>query len=329
MGNVGFGVILAILASLIIAVNALVAVALVQLIWKSGCLGLCFVLNLAVADFLVGFTITGLVTEELSGPEHRTPQKYCVLRMACITCPSAASVLTVILVTFDRYLAIKHPFRYFKIMRSPVIGACIGGLWLLACLIGFLPVIAHRFQQETYQGFCTFFGVFQPTYMLTVFCAAFFPAFFVFIYFHCQLLKIASLHAQQIREQEHIGLEATCPAPQPSSDTKALRTVTILVGCFALSWSPFFVGSIIQVACQHCVLQCLLERYLWVLGLCNSLVNPLVYAYWQKEVRLQIYRICMCMRNRVFPLFRVNSHSRAPSRVVASVHAISLAQLEE
>lgn len=329
MGSVCFGVVLAILAFLIMATNALVAVALVRLIWKSGCLGLCFVLNLAIADSLVGFTITGLVTEELAGPTHHTPRNYCILRMACIACPSAASILTVILVAFDRYLAIKHPFRYLKIMHGLVVGACIGGLWLLAFLIGFLPLIVRSFQKKNYQEPCTFFGVFHPTYMLTVFCVAFFPALLAFIYIHCRLLKIASSHAQQIRERKQIRPLGTCPALQPSSDTKAMRTVTILVGCFALSWSPFFVGSIVQAACWRCILHHVLEHYLWVLGLCNSLLNPLVYAYWQKEVRLQIYQMCLCMKRKVFSLFHADSRGHAPSGTVASVHTISVPKLEE
>uniref|UniRef100_A0A6J0UQB7 Glucose-dependent insulinotropic receptor n=1 Tax=Pogona vitticeps TaxID=103695 RepID=A0A6J0UQB7_9SAUR len=326
MGSISFGVILAILASVIMAINAFVITTLVRLIWKTGYLGLCFVLNLAVADALVGFSITGLVTEELYGPEHKTPQKYCLLRMACITCPSAASIFTVILISFDRYLAIEHPFQYLKIMCAPLVGACVGGLWLLASLIGFLPVIVRRFQQKDYQGQCTFFAVFQPTYMLTVFCVGFFPACFVFIYFHCHLLKVASLHAQQIREQEPPGSAATCLPPPISSATKAVRTVAILVGCFVISWSPFFIGSLIQIVCQDCPLHYVLERYLWVLGMCNSLVNPLVYAFWQKEVRLQIHQMCLCMKMKVFPLFCVDNHPHAPSKTVVLVHAISLAQ---
>ncbi|XP_042336014.1 glucose-dependent insulinotropic receptor [Sceloporus undulatus] len=329
MGEFSFGVILAILSLLIMAVNIFVVVVLVQLIWKSRCLGLCFILNLAVADSLVGFTVTGLVTEELSSPEHQTPQNYCVLRMACVTFPSAASIITVILVSFDRYLTIKHPFQYFKIMCGPVVGVCIGGLWLLACLVGFLPMIVHSFQQKNYQGLCTFFKVFQPTYVLAIFCVGFFPGFFIFIYFHCHLLKIASLHAQQIQGLEPIGFTATCPGPKCSTATKALRTVAILVGCFAVLWSPFFIGSIVQIACQQCLLDHLLERYLWVLGVCNSLVNPLIYAYRQKEVRLQICQMFLCMKIKVFPLFHVNSQSRAPDRTGPSVHTISLAHLEE
>ncbi|XP_053129466.1 glucose-dependent insulinotropic receptor [Hemicordylus capensis] len=321
MGEVGFGVALALLAGLIMAVNALVAVALVRLIWKNRGLGLCFVLNLAIADSLVGFTITGLVAEELSGPEHQTPKNHCIFRMACVTSPSAASVLTVILVAFDRYLAIEHPFRYFRIMRAPLVGACIGGLWLLAGLIGFLPVIIRPFQKPTYHEECTFYGVFRPTYVLTVFCVAFCPACGLFLYFHWQLLQTANLHAQQIRELGHSRSAGIFPALHPHSDAKAMRTVAVLVGCFTLSWSPFFVGSIVELACEHCDLEGLLERYLWVLGLCSSLANPLVYACWQKDVRLQVCQMCRSLKSRVSPL--CHSH-RQPG-----VPAVSLARPEE
>ncbi|XP_013925857.1 PREDICTED: glucose-dependent insulinotropic receptor [Thamnophis sirtalis] len=250
--------------------------------------------------------------------------------MASITCPSAASIFTVILVTFDRYLAITHPFRYFNIMCGSVVGICIGGPWLLACLIGFLPVMVHSFRVENYQGLCTFFAVFQPTYTLVVLCVSFFPVFFVFLYFHCRLLKIASLHIQHIRELEPAGLPATCPTSQPPNDTKALRTVAILVGCFAFSWTPFFVVSIAQIACQRCYLHGLLEHYLWVLGVCNSLANPLVYGYWQKEVRLEIYQMCLCLKNKIFPLFHSDSQpDAAPTQPEGPLYIISLAQLKD
>jgi G protein-coupled receptor 119 len=36
-----------------------------------------------------------------------------------------------------------------------------------------------------------------------------------------------------------------------------------------------------------------LEQYLWLLGVGNSLLNPLIYAYWQKEVRQQLYHMAL------------------------------------
>ncbi|XP_038271042.1 glucose-dependent insulinotropic receptor [Dermochelys coriacea] len=328
MDGFAFGVVLSVLASLIIATNTLVAVALFRLIQKNGCTGLYFVLNLAVADSLVGVTITGLVTDELFTHRHPPPKMFCILKMAFIISPSAASILTMIIVTFDRYLAIKQPFQYFRIMSGLVVGACIVGLWLAACFIGFLPVIVQGFQQS-YEGKCTFFGVFQPTYMLTIFCIGFFPALFIFIYLYCDILKIASLHVQHIREVAQVGLSGNSPLPHNTSDMKAVRTVAILIGCFVLSWSPFFIASIVKTMCQKCLPYDVIERYLWLLGLCNSLLNPLIYAYWQKEVRLQIYQLCLCVKRKVFPLFHMEHGPQVPSRGPAPIRAISHPQLQE
>ncbi|XP_004475987.1 glucose-dependent insulinotropic receptor [Dasypus novemcinctus] len=289
-----FGVILAVLASLIIAANALMAVAVLLSINKNDGVGLCFTLNLAVADTLIGVAISGLVTDQLSSPARPTQKTLCSLRMAFITSSSAASVLTVMLIAFDRYLAIKQPLRYFQIMSGLVAGACIAGLWLMSYLIGFLPLGVPIFQQSTYQGPCRFFAVVHPRFILTVSCVGFFPALLVFVFFYCDMLKIASLHSQQIRKREHMGAAARAyRPPRTPSDFKAVSIVAILIGSFTLSWSPFLITGIVQVACHECHLYLVLERYLWLLGVGNSLLNPLIYAYWQKEVRQQLYQMAL------------------------------------
>ncbi|XP_074863977.1 glucose-dependent insulinotropic receptor [Carettochelys insculpta] len=329
MDSFGFGIVLAVLAPLIIATNMFVAVALFRLIQRNGYMGLYFVLNLAIADSLVGISITGLVTNELSTYRNHLPEMFCILRMAFVISPSAASILTMLLVAFDRFFAIKRPFQYFRIMSGLVVGACLVVLWLVACFIGFLPMLVEAFQQKSYGGTCSFFGVFQPTYTVTIFCIGFFPTLFIFIYLYCDILKIASLHVQHIREVEQAGLSGNSSLPHSISDMKAVRTVAILIGCFALSWSPFFIVSIVQALCQKCFLYDVIERYLWLLGLCNSLLNPLIYAYWQREVRLQIYQLCLCMKRKIFPLFHRENGPPVPSRDPTPVQAISSPQLQE
>ncbi|NWH60489.1 GP119 protein, partial [Geococcyx californianus] len=292
------GVILAVLASLIITANTLVAIAILRLIQKSGSKGLYFVLNLAVADAMVGFTVMGLVVDEFSKPFHR-PQIFCVLRMAFVTSSSAASILSLILVACDRHLALRKPFQYFQLVTGLRVGVRLVGLWLIAAIIGFLPVFTPAFQKISAHEKCSFFGVFQPAYMLTVFCFGFFPALILFIYLYCDMLKIASAHVQQIREVEHAGLVGGCPPARTTSDMKAMRTVAVLIGCFMLSWLPFFIASIVQTICLECFPYKVIESYLWLLGLCNSLLNPLLYSYWQKDVRLQLSRLAAGVRRRV------------------------------
>ncbi|KAK4810229.1 hypothetical protein QYF61_012398 [Mycteria americana] len=326
MASSALGAILAVLASLIITANVLVAIALLQLIQKSGSKGLYFVLNLAVADAMVGFTVMGLVMDEFSQPFY-PPQIFCVLRMAFVTSSSAASILSLILVACDRHLAIRKPFRYFQLVTGLRVGVRLVGLWLVAAIIGFLPVLTPGFQKISTHEKCSFFGVFHPTYMLTVFCVGFFPALFLFIYLYCDMLKIASVHVQHIREVEHAGLAGGCPPSRTTSDMKAMRTVAVLVGCFTLSWLPFFIASIVQTACPECFPYKVIENYLWLLGLCNSLLNPLLYSYWQKDVRLQLSQLAAGVKKRV--LLHLGKGRHFPGRGTKSLPTVSCLRLQD
>ncbi|XP_062440961.1 glucose-dependent insulinotropic receptor [Rhea pennata] len=321
-----FGLILAVLASLIITTNALVAIALLRLIQKSSCNGLYFVLNLAVADSMVGFTIVGLVMDELSQPFYHT-QTFCVLRMAFVTSSSAASILSLTLIACDRHLAIRQPFHYFQLVTGLRVGVRLVGLWLLAAIIGFLPVLAPSFQQTSTEDKCTFFGVFHPSYMLAIFCVGFFPALFLFVYLYCDMLKIAAMHVQHIREVEHAGLGRGCPPSHATSDMKAMRTVAVLTGCFTLSWLPFFIASIVQTMCPECFPYKVIENYLWLLGLGNSFLNPLLYSYWQKDVRLQLSQLAASVKRRV--LLHLGNSPGFPSRGTKSLPTVSCLRLQD
>ncbi|XP_008575007.1 PREDICTED: glucose-dependent insulinotropic receptor [Galeopterus variegatus] len=326
-----FGVILAVLASLIIVANAVVAVAVLLLIHKNDGVGLCFTLNLAVADTLIGVAISGMVTDHFSSSDQATQKTMCSLRMAFVTSSAAASVLTVMLIAFDRYLAIKQPLRYLQIMNGFVAGACIAGLWLVSYLIGFLPLGFSVFRQKTYQGPCSFFAVFRPCFVLTLSFTGFFPALLLFVFFYCDMLKIASKHSQQIRKMEHPGaLAGAYQSPRMPRDFKAVRTVSVLIGNFTLSWTPFLITSIVQVACQNCCLYLVLEQYLWLLGLGNSLFNPLIYAYWQKEVRQQLYHMVLGVKKGLTSfLLLLSARSGGPQRPrESSCHIITVSHSE-
>ncbi|NXF72768.1 GP119 protein, partial [Sclerurus mexicanus] len=296
--NLAVGTILAMLASLIIAANVLVAIVLLGLIQKNGSKGLCFVLNLAIADTFVGFTVMGLAIDELSQPFYPS-QNFCILRMAFVISSSAASILSLILVACDRHLAIRKPFHYFQLVTGPRVGMCLVGLWLVAVTVGFLPVLIPCFQTVHNHRKCSFFHVFHPAYLLTMFCVGFFPALFLFLYLYCDMLKIASVHVQNIQEVEQAGLAGGCPPSRTTSDMKAMRTVAMLIGCFTLSWLPFFIASIVLTLCPNCFPHKVIENFLWLLGLGNSLLNPLLYSYWQRDVRLQLSQLAAGVQRRV------------------------------
>ncbi|XP_057677523.1 glucose-dependent insulinotropic receptor [Corythoichthys intestinalis] len=320
--------ILSVASCLIVGTNILVATALLRLLAKRRSQSWCFVLNLALADSLVGLAITGLATEDFGtnvtyvdlGHDARqgsgntssvAPGKgRCLMRMAFVMSPCTASILSMFLISLDRYAAIKVPLRYSRLSGKGTATGSLLALWACSFIMGFLPVMVRQLQTDGYGGLCAFFSVIYPTGIIVLFSVCFFPVLSVFVYIYMDILKIACGHQRQIFQISQAGSRTTAEGihrlqtqwPQARnrywSHVKALRTVALLVGCFLTLWCPFFVVSIVQLLCKSCRLIAVLENHLWLLGMSNSLINPLVYAFWQREVRTQIAGMFACMAGR-------------------------------
>ncbi|XP_067280031.1 glucose-dependent insulinotropic receptor [Pseudorasbora parva] len=308
---VTMGYILSVGSILIISTNLLVAIALVLLIHKRGCQSWCFVLNLSIADILVGMAITGIAIDALEGKMVSMEKGICLLRMTFIIAPSAASILTMFLISLDRYVAIKLPLRYSQLMNKKMVAGALVPVWLISMIVGFLPSILKPMQKEDYNNVCTLFSVIEPKSIIIMFCLFFFPLLLVFIYFYMDILKIACGHQERIRAQQSSTRFLT--SCRYGGHVKALRTVAVLVGCFTLCWCPFFVVSIVQASCPKCKLYHFLENHLWLLGLSNSLINPLVYACWQQEVRNKICELFTHIKIELCCMLRSETADRYPT----------------
>ncbi|XP_070774161.1 glucose-dependent insulinotropic receptor [Enoplosus armatus] len=328
------GLILSIASCLIISTNLLVAAALLKLLLKKSSQSWCFVLNLALADALVGVAIIGLATEDFNSnrynitqnqqshvtaepPANATPaaqgKARCLMRMAFVTSPCTASIMSMFLISLDRYAAIKMPLRYSQLSGKGTAVGSLLALWISSLAMGFLPVMVRQLQADGYDGFCAFFSVIHQVGIIVLFSVCFFPVLSAFVYIYLDILKIACSHQKQIcqvrqagsRTADHHGHQHYEHHHQHQqlrscywSHFKALRTVAVLVGCFLALWCPFFMTCIVHLLCKSCQLTQVLENYLWLLGLSNSLINPLVYAFWQREVRLQLAAMFSCCTGR-------------------------------
>lgn len=80
-------------------------------------------------------------------------------------------------------------------------------------------------------------------------------------------------------------------------ETKAAKTLAIIVGGFIVCWLPFFTMYLIRAFCEMCIEPLLFSVLFW-LGYCNSAINPLIYALFSKEFRIAFKRIlykCLCV----------------------------------
>lgn len=92
---------------------------------------------------------------------------------------------------------------------------------------------------------------------------------------------------------------------KPGNPTKwkAIKVVFFTTGSFVCTWLPYFVACSIYVFCdfqttpQRCQrLKFAIASPLAILGFLNSLLNPLIYAWWHNGFRKSIKKLCCIKR---------------------------------
>lgn len=84
-------------------------------------------------------------------------------------------------------------------------------------------------------------------------------------------------------------------------ETKAAKTLGIIVGGFIFCWLPFFTMYLLRAFCKECVNDAAFSVMFW-LGYCNSAINPCIYALFSKDFRFAFKRIickCFCSGKQV------------------------------
>lgn len=72
---------------------------------------------------------------------------------------------------------------------------------------------------------------------------------------------------------------------------KAFRTITFIVGLFALLWSPYYVVATIYGFCGKDCISSVLYNFSYYMCYLNSAANPFAYALANRQFRSAFFRI--------------------------------------
>ncbi|XP_063775340.1 glucose-dependent insulinotropic receptor [Pseudophryne corroboree] len=290
-----------ILLSILIPIaNILVMVILSQLLRKKHCKSYIFILNLAAADLLVGLMCILEALDDVFDGDFDRNLFFCLLRLCFTITPCIGSMLTLLLISLDRYLAVSMPLYYVRIMNTRCIGISLTVLWVVSFVVGHMPLITTSLQHTNYTGICGLFYAAKSDYLYILCFVIFLPALVTIVCLHTAVGRIAYSHHRQIQRTRAIS-SLSSNHPSNASHFKAARTVLIVIICFTLSWGPYYITGIIQATCTSCKLVDLLKDILFVLGEANSLLNPIIYTFYCKEIRSYLYKHIVCRRRKVKP----------------------------
>ncbi|XP_062386637.1 alpha-1A adrenergic receptor [Sardina pilchardus] len=289
-----------------------------------------FIVNLAIADLLLSIIVLPFSASlEILGC-WVFGRIFCNIWAAVDVLCCTASILSLCIISIDRYIGVKHCLKYPTIMTERKAGVILIVVWVSSMVISIGPLLGWKEPPPLDESICKITE--EPGYAIFSSLFSFYLPLMVILVMYFRVYIVArrttkSLEAGVKRERNksmEVVLRIHCRSVPEDSGTsakgknhpfrsslsvrlmkfsrekKAAKTLAIVVGMFILCWLPFFfvlpVGSLFpKVKPSEMVF-----KVIFWLGYFNSCINPIIYPCSSKEFKRAFTRLlrCQCQRRR-------------------------------
>ena len=229
---------------------------------------------LAGTDLLVGVALQPVfIVAQIYVIQGLSLTEYCLYHKEShliFYIPILASLYHLTLISIERFVAIKHTFRYMTIFTELRLKVAVVSSWVIACC----PAILQSLSEE-----------FEIVIRVTGFLFAFFNLSLI-IFCHLSVYFVTRRHEKQIKSEQ--------VSPQAAADfakeKKSLKTTRIIVMALLVCFSPLFVHQLLlhvyfKSRSYMGNVMVLSQPVLVSVSSLNSLCNPIIYCYRNKMFR--------------------------------------------
>ncbi len=324
-----------------------------------------FIVSLAFADLLVALLVMPFSASIELGGKWVFGKITCDIFNGNDVLFSTASLLHLCCISMDRYIAITDPFHYESRMtrRRVVILLCLA--WGASALISHIPIHTGWYTTaEQYEirhssnstDQCPFevniiYGVISST-------VSFWTPAIIMVFTYIKIYREArkqeaAIHAMaravpspSSNNSHRVGNGLAAPATRQDRngscqsensrvtqdrrklkrEHKAAKTLGIIMGAFLLCWLPFFIHYVATTMCgDKCHSPPIVVSMLFWIGYFNSALNPVIYAFFNRDFRHAFKKLLGCDR---LPCRRIRRSRRKAGAESAALSAQHFAELQ-
>nr|XP_055062889.1 5-hydroxytryptamine receptor 7 [Misgurnus anguillicaudatus] len=288
--------------------------------------------SLAVADLSVAVVVMPFViVTDLTGGVWLFGEVFCNIFIGMDVMCCTASIMTLCVISVDRYLGITQPLTYPARQNGQLMAKMIVGVWLMSASIT-LPPFCGWAQNVNTAGMCLISQ--DVGYTLYSTAVAFYIPMVVMLFMYYKIFKAARKSGAKHHFTALTPIQLACPdltldgveglcmhglkkasATEQFStiscllnrerrsasifrrEQKAATTLGVIMGVFSFCWLPFFLFTTARPFICGLLCNCApvwLERVLLWLGYTNSLMNPFIYAYFNRDLRSTYKDLLRC-----------------------------------
>ncbi|XP_077069663.1 lysophosphatidic acid receptor 2a [Siphateles boraxobius] len=247
--------------------------------------------NMAAADFFAGISYFYLVFH--TGPwTINLSIKQWFVRGALINMSLTASVVNLLAVAVERHQTI-FTMQLHSTMTKRRVVMLIVFIWLVAVIMGLVPAMGWNCVCDLTT--CSTVAPLYSRSFLVFWAVLNLLAFFIMVAVYTHIFIY-------VRRRNQLMSPHTDQPMHNQTVISLMKTMSMILGAFVICWTPGLVILLLDgLSCSACeVLK--YEKYCLVLAECNSLVNPIIYSFRDKDMRHTYKRILsfpwrrMCQR---------------------------------
>ncbi|KAK2164763.1 hypothetical protein LSH36_59g07046 [Paralvinella palmiformis] len=270
-----------------------------------------FILNLAIADFIIGLSICTYMPYFLTGCWKLGREGCKVFNLIDYVTP-LASAWNMAVISLDRYFSVAYPIKY-RLKQSPRLAMAFMAIpWLVGFLMFFPSTLFWEDmtgQRMVPEGQCYVAFYANEGYLLFVSSMEFITPFVLVSTLNLLIYLNIRRRTRSMSPTTPAGNQvATISPPKTDQNRKAkealardkrtARSLAILVGVFFITWAPYEVCALVNPICGFCIPDSIFDIVFWLLWI-NSTVNPILYPFIQKRFRAGFAKMLCCSKIKV------------------------------
>ncbi|XP_056155019.1 adenosine receptor A1b [Lampris incognitus] len=254
----------------------------------------CFIVSLALADIAVGALVIPLaITISIGLQTHF----YSCLLVACtVLVLTQSSILALLAIAIDRYLRVKIPTSYKRVVTPRRAGLAVVVCWTVAFVVGLTPMLGWNNLWRLKQNgsissdliiTCQFENVISMDYMVYFnFFGWVLPPLLLMLVIYAEIFYM--IHKQLNKK---VTTSHTDPNKYYDKELNLAKSLALVLFLFAISWLPLHILNCITLFCPECQKPMFLIYIAILLTHGNSAVNPIIYAFRIKKFRTAFQKI--------------------------------------